>query len=227
MGVNIMNEELVQIITRIVQEKLSEKDVVKCSSCSVHDGKGKIPVGISARHVHLTREHLNILFGEGYELKKKKELMGGQFAAEECVTIVGGKLSAIEKVRVLGPLRGKTQVEISKTDAIKLGVDAPVRESGKIEGSAGIAIIGPRGSVTLIQGCIVASRHIHMSPGDAALYNVKDNDRVSIELKGERGGILDNVQIRIDKTYTLEMHIDTDEANALGIICGSLVELIK
>lgn len=213
-----MNEELIQLVTEIVTKQLKEENLI--------DNKElKVPVGISARHVHLTREHMDILFGHGYELKKKKDLMGGQFAAEEVVTLVGSKLSTIEKVRILGPLRSKTQVEVSKTDSIKLGIKVPVRESGKIENSEPITIVGPKGSITLKEGCIAAKRHIHMNLQDAECFKVHDGAVVSVKVPGERGGILDNVQIRVDKTFSLEMHIDTDEANALGIKCGSLVEI--
>lgn len=218
-----MDENIVELISKIVLERLqneasTENEVVRSN---------KVPVGVSARHVHLSKEHLEVLFGEGYELRKKKDLMGGQFAAEEYVTIVGSKLNAIEKVRILGPLRSKTQIEVAKSDAVKLGVNAPVRESGSIEGSAPITIIGPNGSLYLKEGCIVAKRHIHMSPKDAEFFGVSDNEKVNVKINGERGGIFDNVQIRVDKTYTLEMHIDTDEANAMGIKCGTLLELIK
>lgn len=216
-----MNEDLVKLIADIVKEKL------KTEISSVEKNDMKVMVGISARHLHLTKEHLEILFGKGYELTKKKDLMGGQFAAEECVTIVGKKLSPIEKVRILGPLRSNTQVEISKTDALKLGVDAPVRESGNIEGSAPITIIGPKGALSLSEGCIVAKRHIHMSPEDAEKFGLKDNDLVSVKLEGERGGFFSNVKVRVNKSFTLEMHIDTDEANAMAIKCGSLLEIVK
>jgi putative phosphotransacetylase len=208
-------DQIVKVIAQMVKEKLNE------------DNKLTVPVGVSARHVHLTREHMDILFGPGSELTKKKELMGGQFAAEECVTILGGKLNAIEKVRILGPLRSKTQVEISKTDAIKLAVKAPVRESGKIDGSAPITIVGPKGVVALKEGCIIAKRHIHMSTEDAERFGLRDNDKVDVKVTGDRGGIFSDVQVRVDKSYTLEMHIDTDEANALGVECGQLLEIIK
>jgi putative phosphotransacetylase len=214
-------DELVKIITSIVTEK------VYSSSDSTGAHEPVVPVGVSARHVHLSREHLDILFGSGYELSKKKELMGGQYAAEECVTIVGAKLSAIEKVRILGPLRGKTQVEVSSTDAVKIGVKAPVSESGKTEGSAAVTIVGPKGALYVNECCIVAKRHIHMSPSDAEAFGVKDNDVVSVEAEGPRGGIMKNVQIRVDKSYTLEMHIDTDEANALGIKCSEKLRITK
>ncbi|AFK85249.1 MULTISPECIES: phosphate propanoyltransferase [Thermoanaerobacterium] len=210
-----MNEKLIEIISKTIADTISERNSLK------------IPVGVSARHVHLTKEHLDILFGKDYILKKKKELMGGQFAAEECVTIIGFKLNAIEKVRVLGPLRDKTQVEISKTDAISLGLNPPIRESGDIKGSSPITIVGPRGAISLKEGCIIAKRHIHMSPEDSKRFNVKDDDIISVKINGQRGGILENVQIRVDEKYTLEMHIDTDEANCMGLKSGDFVEIVR
>ena len=186
-----------------------------------------VPVGVSNRHIHLTQEHVEILFGEGHQLTKKKELMGGQYACEECCTIVGLKLRAIENVRVLGPTRKFTQVEISSTDARKLGINVPVRESGDIKGSAPIAIVGPKGAVYCEEGCIVAARHIHMSPADAEACGVKDGDYVSVKIDNERGITFNNVKIRVDASFTLEMHIDTDEANAGGINQDDKVIIVK
>lgn len=187
----------------------------------------KVPIGVSARHVHLTQEHVEILFGEGYHLTKKKDLMGGQFASNELVTIVGLKLRAIENVRILGPVRSKSQVEISATDAMKLGVKAPIRESGNIAGSAPIALVGPRGALYLKEGCIIAKRHIHFAPKDAMAAGVHDGDIVSVQADNERGTVFHNVQVRVDDSFTLEMHIDTDEANAAKIITGDMVAILK
>ena len=153
--------------------------------------------------------------------------MGGQYAAEECVTIIGNKLSAIEKVRILGPIRKESQVEISSTDAVKLGVKAPVRDSGNLAGSAAITLVGPNGALVLRQGCIIAKRHIHMSPEDGQKFGIEDKQVVSVKIDAERGGLMENVLVRVDPTYTLEMHIDTDEANALGIKCGCKLEVVK
>lgn len=186
-----------------------------------------VPVGVSARHIHLTQEDVETLFGAGYQLTKKKELMGGQFASNECCTIVGLKLRAIENVRVLGPVRKATQVEISSTDARKLGINVPVRESGDVAGSAPIAIVGPKGAIYCKEGCIVAARHIHMSPADAAAAGVTDGDYVSVRVENERGTTFDKVKIRVDDSFTLEMHIDTDEANASEIKCGDKVAIVK
>jgi len=185
-----------------------------------------VPVGVSARHIHLTQEHVEILFGKGYQLTKKKELMGGQYAANEMVTIVGIKLRAIENVRILGPVRIASQVEISATDAIKLGIKAPVRESGDIAGSSPIAVIGPKGAVYLSEGCIIAMRHIHMSPRDAEKAGLKEGDMVSVKEENERETIFNHVKIRVDESFTLEMHIDTDEANAGKIATGDFVTIL-
>ncbi|MGL5255811.1 MAG: phosphate propanoyltransferase [Proteocatella sp.] len=179
-----------------------------------------VPIGVSARHVHLTQEHVEQLFGKAYQLTFKAELMGGQFAAQEQVTIVGTKLRAIENVRVLGPVRPFSQVEISQTDSFKLGINAPLRESGDIKGSASIALVGPKGCVYLDYGCIVAKRHIHMSPDEARLARVKDGDFVSVQVQNERDVEFKAVKIRVDKSFTLEMHIDVDEANGAGIKTG-------
>lgn len=186
-----------------------------------------VPIGVSARHIHLTQEHVEALFGPGYQLTKKKELMGGQFASNELVTIVGLKLRAIENVRILGPVRSKSQVEVSATDAIRLGVKAPIRESGNIAGSAAIAVVGPKGAIYLNEGCIIAKRHIHMPPEAARAAGVHDGDTVSVKADNERGTVFNHVQIRVDDSFTLEMHIDTDEANAAHIATGDVVRIIK
>ena len=204
------------------------KLVISCMNKEREKGNGfQVPVGVSNRHIHLSQEHVEALFGPGYQLTKKKELMGGQFACNECCTIVGLKLRAIENVRVLGPARKSTQVEISSTDARKLGINVPIRESGDVKGSAPIAIVGPKGAVYCKEGCIVAARHIHMSPADAAACGVSDGDYVSVKVENERGTTFNNVKIRVDESFTLEMHIDTDDANACGLKNGEKVKIIK
>ncbi|MBC9783847.1 phosphate propanoyltransferase [Heliobacterium chlorum] len=186
-----------------------------------------IRVGISNRHIHLSNEHVEILFGAGHQLKKLKDLaQEGEFAAEETVTLVGPK-GVIRGVRVLGPLRKTTQVEISRTDAFGLGIKAPVRDSGQIEGSAGITIVGPCGSITLTEGVIMAARHIHMHPDDAAFFGLKDQDRVSIETTGTRGIVFKNVLIRVHPKFRLEMHLDVDEANAAELNNNDAVQLVR
>jgi putative phosphotransacetylase len=188
-----------------------------------------VPVGVSNRHIHLTQEHVETLFGKGYELTKAKDLsQPGQYAANEVVTIVGPSLRPIEKVRVLGPIRSASQVEISMTDSYVLKVKPPVRESGKIEGSAPVTMIGPKGVVTLAEGCIIANRHIHMSPEDGARYGVADGDYVTVDVEGKgKKTRWYGVQVRVNKAFALEMHVDTDDANAAGIGNGSLVKIVK
>ena len=188
----------------------------------------EITVGISARHVHVTRETLETLFGAGYELTVKKELgQPGQFASNEVIDIVTEK-STFPKVRILGPVRKADQVEISLTDAMKLGLKAtPVRDSGNVAGSPGITLVGPKGKVELKEGVIAALRHIHMTPADAAEYGVKDKDMVKVCCGGERGLVFGNVLIRVHEQFALEMHIDTDEGNASMLKTGDKIELIK
>ena len=214
-----MNNQTVETITKMVLAALEQKRSPEHTFM--------VPLGVSARHVHLTQEHVEVLFGTGYQLTKKKELMGGQYACNEIVTIVGLKLRALEGVRVLGPVRKQSQVEISATDAVKLGVKAPIRESGDLSGSAPIVIVGPRGAVHLEEGCIIAQRHIHMAPKDALAAGVQDQDEVSVKAENERGTVFNHVKIRVDDSFTLEMHIDTDEANAANIITGQTVTLIR
>lgn len=215
----MVDEKNIAQITKLVMEMMSPDT----DTCTPDKGGFMVPVGVSARHVHLTQADVETLFGSGYELTKKKELMGGQFASNEQVTIVGVKLRAIENVRILGPVRKESQVEISQTDAFKLGVKAPLRNSGDIKGSAPIAIVGPKGAVYLKEGCIVAKRHIHMSPEDAKCAGVKDKDVVSVSVANDRSTTFEDVLIRVDPSFTLEMHIDTDEANASKIKTDDVV----
>ncbi|WP_066368776.1 phosphate propanoyltransferase [Neobacillus fumarioli] len=173
-----------------------------------------IPIGISARHVHVSQEHLEKLFGANYQLTKRSDLsQPGQFAANETVTVVGPK-GSLERVRILGPVRGSTQIEVSKTDAIKLGLNPPLRESGNIKGSAPATIVGPEGSVYLSEGLIIAQNHIHMAPHDAQNFKVENGQYVQVKVQGKRPLLFDQVLIRVSPRYQLEMHIDTDEANA-------------
>lgn len=215
-------------ISEIVSKVVSQINGTQSSS-SVSEEGYDIPVGVSNRHIHLTREHVDILFGAGYELTPLKDLsQPGQYACKEQLTLIGPSLKAIEGVRVLGPLRKQSQVEISKTDSFTLKVKPPVRESGDLAGSAPITIIGPKGIVQLKEGCILANRHIHMSPSDGEKYGVKDGDYVSVMTKGDgKRTLLYDVQIRVSDKFVLEMHLDTDDANSCGIGNGTKVKLIK
>lgn len=186
-----------------------------------------VPVGVSARHIHLSPEHIELLFGRGYALKEMKPLsQPGQFAAEETVAVHGPK-GKFDKVRILGPARGATQLEISRTDAFTLGVGAPVRLSGQIDGTPGIRIVGPAGEVTIEKGVIVAARHIHFHTSDAAKWGIKDKQSLKVRVGGERGVVFENVIARIHETFALDMHIDTDEANAAGVKTGDMAEIVS
>ncbi|WP_394523611.1 phosphate propanoyltransferase [Lacrimispora sp. JR3] len=189
--------------------------------------ESKIPVGVSNRHVHLSQEDLDTLFGRGYELTNMKELsQPGQYACKETVTVCGPK-GAIEKVRILGPVRKKTQVEILAADSFKLGKKTEPKMSGELAGTPGITLVGPKGSVEIKEGLIIAQRHIHMSPSDALKFGVQDGQTVSIRTEGIRGGVFDHVAIRVTDTSSLECHLDTEEANAMGLGGSASVTIVK
>lgn len=185
-----------------------------------------VKIGVSQRHIHLSREDLDILFGKGYELTPKKYLMGKEYASNEVVTLVGPSLKAIENVRVLGPVRKNTQVEISRTDTFVLKVSPPVRPSGEVKGSEKIVIVGPKGSVYLKEGVIIANRHIHLTPEFAASLNLADNDYVDVVIDGIKPTKFYDVQIRVREDFNVEMHIDTDDANSSGLKNGDVVHII-
>ena len=211
-----------------VSPQLVESIVRQVLAANTGAGELTAPIGISNRHLHLTQEHVETLFGKGYQLQKLKDLsQPGQYACKETVTIIGPSMRSIEGVRVLGPVRPQTQVEISRTDSFTLKVKPPVRESGKVNGSAAVTIVGPKGVVTIPEGCIIANRHIHMSLDDGARFGVKDCDYVTVELNGERKTTFYDVQIRVHKDFRLEMHIDTDDANSAGLRNGDMVTIIK
>lgn len=209
-------EVLMQALLKAVQEASKENAASNATG---------VPVGISNRHIHLSQADLDQLFGAGYQLTAMKELsQPGQFACKETVTICGPK-GAIEKVRVLGPVRKETQIEIVAGDCFKLGVKAPAKLSGDLAGTPGITVVGPKGSVQTAQGLIVAQRHIHMAPADAQAYGVQDGQIVKIRVGGLRGGIYDNVAIRVTTSSKLECHLDTEEANAMGV--AGTVEIVR
>jgi len=184
-----------------------------------------IPIGISAHHVHLTQEHVETLFGPGHTLTWHSDLtQPGQFACKEQVNLVGPK-GRIDRVRVLGPVRPQSQVEIARTEEFKLGIDAPIRMSGDLDGTPGITLEGPEGEVRLEQGVICAMRHIHMAPEDAMAFAVRDRDVVRIRVRGERSLIFGDVVVRVDPNFRLDMHLDTDEANAAELGAGATGEL--
>lgn len=186
-----------------------------------------VPVGVSVRHVHLSSGDMEILFGKGYELHPLRDLaQPGEFAAKETLTLVGSNKRAIENVRVLGPVRTRTQVEISRTDAVFLGLNPPWRESGKLDTSESICLVGSKGCIYLENAVIIAQRHIHMPIKTALLWGLKDNQRVSVAAKTERPLVFQDVQVRVGDKYVLELHLDTDDANAAGLSNGSSVKVL-
>ena len=186
----------------------------------------KLPIALSNKHVHLSQADVDALFGEGYQLTPFKPLsQPGQFACEEKVTVVGPK--GQQTMRVLGPVRPESQVEVSLADARGLGLSVPVRQSGDIDGTPAFKLVGPKGEVECEKGIIVAARHIHMSLEDAEKFGVKDKDVVSVKTEGLRGLTFHNVLVRASEKFALEMHVDIEEGNAAGVKNGDLVELIK
>ncbi len=205
-----------QIVMNTVKKLLAERDAPT-----------RIPLGVSNKHIHLTQEDVEILFGEGHTLTPIKDLgQPGQFACEECIDLEGPK-AVMKHVRVLGPARAETQIEISMTDARTLGIKAPVRESGCLADTPGITLVGPEGSIELTHGVIVALRHIHMPPDIAEQLELNDGDSVFVETSGIRPALFRNVLVRVSPNYSYEMHIDTDEANAAGLKNGNILKLIK
>lgn len=187
----------------------------------------EVVVGVSNRHIHLSQEDLDELFGKGYTLSKMKNMkQPGQFASKETVTIEGPK-GKFEEVRILGPVRKETQVEISISDSFKLGVKPPIRESGKLDNTPGIKIIGPKGTVVKEKGVIVAGRHIHMPKFIADIRGYKDGEIVKVETSGERKTVLYNVLLRVGSNMAKEIHLDMDEANASGLKNDDYVKIIR
>lgn len=199
------------------QEDMMQRLMKKILACVQEYDEFKIKVGVSNRHVHVSRADLDVLYGKDYALTKKSDLgQPGQFAAKETVTIRGPK-GEFKNVRILGPVRPESQVEVSKTDTFRLGVKAPIALSGHLDGTPGITLIGPRGTVTLPRGVIIAKRHIHMTPPQAKARGLKDGQIVNVKTFGERQGVLGDVVIRVSDASALEMHVDVDEANACSL----------
>lgn len=188
--------------------------------------KKLVPVGLSNRHAHLSQADIDVLFGKGHQLTNMKNLkQPGQYACEEKITVVGPKGSLT--MRVLGPARNQSQVEVSLTDGFALGVKPPVRHSGDLVGSPGAKIVGPEGEVEISEGIIAASRHIHMHTTDGEKFGIKDKDVVNVEFGGERGVIFKNVLARVNEAFALEFHVDIDEGNGAGLKNGDEVEIIS
>lgn len=216
-----LNEELIAKLDDYSKDKIIEtlKEILLANIIAV-------PIGISNRHVHLTKKDLETLFGSGFELEKDRDLsQKGQFASKQKVKIKTD-FGEFDNVRVLGPVRNYTQIEISKTDSYKLKLNPPVRDSGDLVNSEVITIVGPKGEVTT-NGCIIANRHIHLTSNDLVKYNLDKNKTYKVKILGEKGGILDNVHLKVDESFTFELHLDTDDANAFLLKNGDKLEIIK
>jgi putative phosphotransacetylase len=188
----------------------------------------KIPIGISGRHAHLTQQHLETLFGKDYALTPLKPLsQPGQYAAEEKIDVVSPQGKTLSGVRILGPVRPESQIEISRSDALRYKFEAPVRSSGDVKGSGSVTLIGPKGRVELTEGVIIADRHIHFSEEDAKAFGVQDKDIVSIEVGGIKPGILGQVLCRVSPKYRLDCHLDTDDGSAFMLSTGDKAVLVK
>ncbi len=212
-----MNEELTVRVERLVREAVSE---------FLNNGHA-IPISVSARHMHICQEHLEQLFGPGSQLTRMKDLLQpGEYAADQTVTVVGPNRHLFEKVRILGPVRKATQVEFSYTDGRHLGLELPARHSGNIKGTAAVILVGPHGAVHLQEGAIRALRHIHMSVADAERLGVHDEQQANVRVNGPMGIVFENVRVRVGKNARLEMHIDTDEANAAGVTTQAIGTLV-
>ena len=213
-----MNTATEALVRQIVTAALANK------SCA--DPAFMVKLGVSNRHVHLSRADLDTLFGPGYELTQMKDLVQpGQYAAKETVTVAGPK-GAIRGVRILGPVRGATQVELLRSDSFSLGITLPVRDSGCTDASPSVTLVGPRGAVTLHSGVMAAWRHLHLSEEDARAHGLSDGDRVRIRTTGDRAVQFEHVKVRTGKTHATEVHLDVDEANAACLQSGDMVEIL-
>ncbi len=212
------------LVERMVRNALQQMN----GAAPANGRQPKLVVNISARHCHVTPEDLERLFGKGHHLHPHKWLyQDGFYAAEEAVTIIGPRHRMIPNLRILGPCRDHTQVELAFTDAVSLGIEAPVRKSGNIEGTPGCYLLGPKGMIEMPQGVIRHERHVHMGPSDAAYYGVKDGDRMNLRVRSSCPTTLESLLVRVNKDSKLEVHIDTDEGNACDLTNASQVELFK
>ncbi len=224
--------EVEGLVREVLTARLREEQAPGVREQSGRSTQGGSPhplvVNVSARHMHVTPADLEVLFGAGAKLMKLKDLyQEGEFASEQLVTLVGPRQRIIPNVRILGPVRNYTQVELSYTDGIYLGVDLPLRISGNHEGSPGITILGPKGAVSIPKGVIRAERHVHMSTADMAYYGMKDGDHMKLKIEGPCGVMFDKVRVRFHPKVVLEVHIDTDEGNACDLESATHMELMK
>jgi len=226
LNVPMPRQQLERIVRQVVREQFAQRLLAGEPQMSVAYTPNLV-VNISARHLHVKQEDLEKLFGAGAELTVYRWLyQPGEFAAEQRVGIIGPRRRMIENVRILGPVRKRTQVEVSFTDAIALGIDAPVRASGSVEGSPGCLIVGPKGSIELTEGVIRAERHVHMSPADAEVYGFKDRQYVRLRVESSCTTTFERVLCRVDSRFLLEVHLDTDEGNACDLVNATGVELL-
>ncbi len=224
----LIRDVVANVISRVGGQEPSEPALkaVRKQGSSQQEPR-KVVCGVSVRHIHLCPEHVDVIFGKGYEMQVLKELyQPGSYAYKETVTLVGPRLNALQNIRVLGPLRDKTQVELAKTDCIILGIDAPVKPSGQIAGTASAVVIGPKGVIYLKNGVIRANRHLHLSSEDSGYFGVKDNALVDVRVSGPKGLTFNNVQVRVSPESKSEMHVDTDDGNAADIVNGTMVEIV-
>jgi putative phosphotransacetylase len=226
LNIPMPREQLERIVRQVVRQQFAER----LSAGEMPLAAAYTPnlvVNISARHMHMTAADFQKLFGAGAELTVYRWLyQPGEFAAEQQVTVIGPRRRVIENVRILGPLRNHTQLEISATDSVALGIDAPVRPSGRIDGTPGCLVLGPAGSIELKQGVIRAERHVHMSPADAAVYGFKDRQYVRLRVDGDCAATFERLLCRVDEKFLLEVHLDTDEGNACNLVNATSVELL-
>ena len=226
-SVNVPHEELVDIITKAIYSVLQAESTSEPSSPQSGPRGSMIPLGISNRHIHLTAKTFHMLFGDKAEFETMRPLyQPGEFASKHTLTIVGPKLRSIPGVRILGPLRNYDQVEVSLTDAIFLGIDPPVTNSGSLERAAPLTLVGPNGSVYLEKCAIVANRHMHMTNSDAARFGVKNGDFCRVRLGGEKPTVFENVLVRTNDNWKLQIHLDTDDANAANVREETYVEFL-
>ena len=210
---DITREQLAAIVSEAVRSELRKRS-------------RQVPVGISVRHIHLSRQDVDRLFGRNYQLTPKKQLsQPGQYACEECLDAIGPK-GELQKVRILGPERKATQIELAQTDCRNIGITAPVRSSGDTARTPGITLRGPLGQITVPEGVIIADRHLHLSDAEAAAFGLKNGDRVQIRIDGIKPGILGNVLVRSGSGHSMDLHIDTDDGNAFLLSQGQRVTVL-
>ena len=226
LNIPLPREQLERVVRQVVRQQFAQRlqeGQVQLSAAYAPN----LVVNVSARHMHITQEDLEKLFGPGAQLSVYRWLyQPGEFAAQQQVTLIGPRRRAIENVRILGPVRQGSQVEISFTDSVALGVEAPCRPSRSIDGTPGCLVLGPAGVIELKQGVIRAERHVHMAPADAEFYGVGNRQYVSLRVTGDCAATFDKVLVRVDERYLLEVHLDTDEGNACNLVNATSVELM-